>query len=96
MCPTRDNCTALCDEAEAWANQDYVGQREKTIGITQAKENSVEMWSNVFLTKTEREIVTLLGRGLNRRDVCQILNMTRDCLRNHIKRMRKKCYGFYP
>ena len=93
-CDKRDRCTELCKEAEEYANQDYVCQKELTIGLPKLKE-PLELFSNVYLTKREKEIVTLLGRGLNRADVCQVLNITRSALRINIYRLRKKCNAFY-
>ena len=53
-----------------------------------------EQWSWVaqetYLTPTEKEIVTLLGRGLSRMDVCLVLEITRATLRKHIQRIRDK------
>lgn len=95
MCPTRNSCQTLCGEAEAWANQDYVGQRELTIGLPRTGEMP-ELPANVYLTETECAIVTLLGRGLNRRDVCQVMDMSRETLRKHLERLRKKSHAFYP
>jgi hypothetical protein len=34
-CPSRSICTSLCPAAAAYVNQDYVPQREETIGIPQ-------------------------------------------------------------
>ena len=46
--------------------------------------------TNISLTKTERKIVTLFGYGLNKEDVCELLKISRQSLRKHIERMRKK------
>jgi DNA-binding NarL/FixJ family response regulator len=43
-----------------------------------------------ILTTREGEIVTLLGRGLNNNDVCQVLDMKKNTLRQHLFRIRKK------
>jgi DNA-binding NarL/FixJ family response regulator len=94
-CPQRDKCSALCSEAEMWANQDYVGQRELTIGLPRTGEMP-ELPENVYLTDIEASIVTLLGRGLNRRDICELLDMTPGNLRLKIFRIKRKCNGFGP
>ena len=61
--------------------------------IANTKELS-KMWDWVadetYLTPTEKEIVTLLGRGLSRMDVCLVLEITRATLRKHIQRIRNK------
>lgn len=80
----------LCDEAEAFANQDYVQQREVTIGLVSYNDIELLQIDNTFLTQTEKYIVTLLGKGLSRKDVCQVLEISRLALRAHIARIRKK------
>lgn len=53
-----------------------------------------EQWDWVaeqtYLTPREKEIVTLLGRGLSRWDVCELLEITRETLRKHIQRIKEK------
>jgi len=92
-CNKKHLCTTLCPEAELFINQDTVPQREKTVGLPTPKPWP-EFISSVYLTKMQREIVTLLGRGLTRKDVCQTLEITRVALRMHMKRLREKCYDF--
>ena len=97
-CKLRDSCTQLCKEAEDYINQDYVGRREGYFlegDVSEVFENIPpqdwpELKENTHLTPREREILTLLGRGLNRADVCQVLKITRHTLREHIKNFRKK------
>ncbi len=88
-CSKKPTCTELCPEAEEYVSQDHVSQRELTIGLPRRGELP-DLVSNTHLTKKEKEIVTLLGRGLNRSDICQLLDISRVALRNAIKRMRKK------
>ena len=72
---------------------DYVAQREITVG-TPEPYPWPEQVEPVWLTPREREIVMLLGRGLNRRDICEVLKITSNSLRVHIFRMRKKSNDF--
>ena len=88
-CSEKPTCTELCLEAEAYVDQDHVSQRELTIGLPR-QGKLPDLVSNTHLTKKEKEIVTLLGKGLNRSDICQVLDISRVALRNSIKRMRKK------
>lgn len=71
-------------------NQDYVPQREETIGLPGHASLPTEQVSNIPLTEMERKIVTLLGQKLSRGEVCQILGISRGTLRIHIWRMRSK------
>ena len=83
----------LCKTAEEYVNRDYVGQKEKLIGKVQYGD-FLKTISNVYLTKREKEIVTLFGKGLDRTDLCQVLNISRNALRINIYRLRKKCNDF--
>lgn len=92
-CPNKKTCLSLCQEAEEYANQDEVIRREALVGLPKLIEFP-DLVSNTPLTKREREILTLLGRGLSRRDVCNVLNITRENLRDIIRRLRKKTHDF--
>jgi DNA-binding NarL/FixJ family response regulator len=89
-CSKKLICKELCTEAEAYVDQDHVSQREKTIGLPKYSKFPVDQVSNIPLTKREKEILTLLGKGLCRADVCQLLNITRQQLRVHIANLKKK------
>lgn len=88
-CPKRDKCTTLCSEAEAIVDQDHVQQREMLLGDTKYS-IGIKLLSNIYLTQRERAVVTLLGQGLDRRDVCELLEITRHNLRNILLRIRQK------
>lgn len=89
-CNKRNLCNSLCPEAELYVNQDHIPQREMPIGLPKYSKPSIEQVSNILLTKREKEIVTLLGSGLSRADVCQLLKISRESLRKHIQRINKK------
>jgi DNA-binding NarL/FixJ family response regulator len=91
-CPiarTRETCTDLCEAAIEYVDQDYIPLREITIGIPTAG-RWPQHKKRVKLTPKEKNIVTLLGKGLSRQDVCQLLKITRVTLRNHLCRIKKK------
>jgi DNA-binding NarL/FixJ family response regulator len=90
-CPFRATCLILCPEAEQYASQDHVPQREQPVN-TYYINPMPETRSNTHLSKREKEVVTLLGKGLTRRDVCEILNITRENLRNILARLKRKYY----
>lgn len=89
-CQDRKTCTELCPEIEAWVAQDTVPQRELTIGFTTMDDMLPSLLSNSYLTPMEKSILTLLGRGLTRSDVCEVLEISRNTLRYHIYNLRKK------
>jgi DNA-binding NarL/FixJ family response regulator len=88
-CPKKDLCVSLCPEAELIANQDEVKQHDSLLGLLPPKPFP-KLKEKTYLTKREREIVTLLGMGLSREDVCKVLEITRVNLRNHLCRIKKK------
>jgi len=93
-CSKREVCMVLCDEAEEYVNQDEVSQRELIIGLPYIR--PLKIGPNIYLTPKQKEIVTLLGKGLNRTEVCQMLGITRLALRLHIHRMKEKRNDFDP
>jgi len=73
-------------------NQDYCCQREKTVGIPEPRK--MELSESTYMTPKEKEIITLLGKNLTRDDICQLLNITRNALRQRLNRIRKKRNAF--
>ena len=91
-CPDRETCTKLCEAAETYVDQDQVPQRELTLPTVR-----YGAWpdiSSVYLTPREREILTLLGRGLTRADVCQVLEITSNLLRWYVHKLRQKAQKY--
>jgi len=87
-CEQKGECVVLCDDVEAYVSQDEVSQRELTIGLPYIR--PLKIGSNIYLTPRQREVVTLLGKGLTRQDVCQVLNITRHTLRNYLYKIKQK------
>ena len=46
--------------------------------------------SGYHLTKTEKQILTLLAKGFSRADVCELMNISRHTLRQHLSNTKKK------
>ncbi len=110
-CSKRSTCRKLCKEAEAFASQDEVKQRELTLPEL-IREYPLEYASNLkwiatetemmnpktampwrsgyHLTKTEKQILTLLAKGFSRADVCELMNISRHTLRQHLSNAKKK------
>ena len=99
-CPNRPMCVTLCQEAKTYANQDWISLRELTVGLTpevraiykadivkDEYDNLVGLFSHL---PRERQVVTLLENGLTRREICKVLNITKENLRNIIRRIRQK------
>lgn len=89
-CPKYAVCNVLCSSAELYVRQDEVRGKEILIGLPRYQDVEILLSSNTYLTKTEREILTLLGRGLTRGDICQVLEISRGVLRWHIYNIKKK------
>jgi len=88
-CPARKECNSICPELELHLKQYEVPQRELTVGFPRNPAR-IEYASGVYLTKREKEIVTLLGKGLTRQDVCQLLEITPHALRERLSKINKK------
>lgn len=94
-CQDRNSCLKLCPEVEVHVNQDNVYQRELTLpNISYNNLSYCEQISNVRLSKREKQILTLLGMGLDRRDISKLLKISRDNLRDIIRRIKKKSHDF--
>jgi DNA-binding NarL/FixJ family response regulator len=91
-CPSRASCRKLCSEADAWANQDYRPQRELTIGMPDPTVTvfDIETSETPKITETEAKIFTLLIRGHERDEICNMLDISNVTLRKHISNMRSK------
>ena len=92
-CPKRYECLELCTEAELYVDQDHIGRDElpmEDMDDVDCLADWPDLIKTVHLTKREKEILTLLGRGLNRKDVCELLDITRGTLRWHVSQIKKK------
>jgi len=90
-CEKREYCSELCPEAELFVKQDSVHRLEEPVGLLPVKKFAIPpLKKTTHLTPREKEIVTLLGKGLPRQDICQLLDIASYTLRNHIKRIKKK------
>ena len=90
-CTKRDLCAVLCPEAELYVRQDHVGRDELPVGLPRPRKWP-EFVEHTHLTKREKQIVTLLGQGLERVEICEILEITRENCRKIIQRLREKCH----
>ena len=96
-CEKRNDCTELCLKAEEYVNQDWVGQREILMANFDQYIDShadLESWpespEKSFLTKREKEVLSLLVDGKSRKQIMQDLGITQKNLQKIIDRMRKK------
>jgi len=88
-CPSRTACQTICPELELHLKEITKPQREKV--IARPYYGRTPPWSSsIQMTRKEKEIVTLLGRGIPRADVCQILNIKRETLRNKLSVLKRK------
>ncbi len=96
-CKKRNDCAALCKEAEKYVNQDWIGQRETLMpNFDQYVDSRVDLkpWPELpeksFLTKREKEVVSRLLDGKSRNKIAQELNITRENLKKIIQSIRRK------
>ena len=90
-CLKRSTCDSICPELELHLKEIEVSQRELPIPVTY-RHRDIEWPSSpsIKMTRREREIVTLLGKGLSRAEVCEVLNITRGNLRRFLTILNKK------
>ena len=93
-CTSRWFCKELCEPAKLYVGQDYVYRHELPMELLPPKALP-HVENPTYLTKTEQKIVTLLGQGLTRKEVCQHLEMRRVTLRNNLSRIKKKYVNSY-
>jgi DNA-binding transcriptional ArsR family regulator len=90
-CPSRSICGTLCPEAELYAKQDEVEQRELTIGIPEYGRSPWEdSPDKPMFTRKERNILLRLLEEKSREEICQELGITQEALRMHLMRLKKK------
>jgi DNA-binding NarL/FixJ family response regulator len=88
-CPSRTYCSTLCPEAELYAKQDEVEQKELTIGIPKYGKWPDALERNQF-TPMERKILHALLDGKTRKKISEDLEISRETLRKHLGNIRKK------
>ena len=88
-CPHREICSDLCPEAELYAKQDEVPQRELTVGTPWHGKWPDPREKSLF-TKRERQVLTRLIDGKNREEIAAELNTPLKNISNIISRIRKK------
>ena len=87
-CPSRSVCQSSCPELVLHLKETEGSQKE--LPVSNPRYGKIPWSSSIPLTPREKEIVPLLGKGLTRRDVCQLLDITRGNLKKIIQRMKKK------
>ena len=87
-CPKHDLCSCLCPEAEVYADQDEVSQRELTVGLPRYGKWP-EPREKPILSKRAKEVLLRLAAGKTRNQISQELGITRENVRNIIRRARK-------
>ena len=83
-CSSRSTCQVLCSEAEAYAGQDFIEQKEVTIGLP--------TYNRVFLsTKTNEEIIIyeFFSNGMKQSQIAKMLDISRQYVSKIVIRYRK-------
>lgn len=88
-CPHRSVCSSLCPEAELYAGQDKVSQREKPIGLPRYGRMPMPK-REIKFTKKEEEIVRFLAKGTSKKKICETLEITSGYYDVLWSRLKKK------
>ena len=101
-CPLRSKCRVPCERIKSLVNKDQVRRKEVPLSRIRGvpsrciwEEYSGSSWK-IPLTKREREIVTLLGKGLDRGEIVQVLKISRHALRERLSKLKMKCDECLP
>jgi DNA-binding CsgD family transcriptional regulator len=72
--------------------QDYVKLRELRIGLPMYGGNMADDEAGIgwYLTGREKRLVRLMGIGLSRKEIAEMLGMSRESLRQAISRIRHR------
>ena len=94
-CPSRSTCSTLCTEAEVYADQDFVVQRELLIGLPIADSleefcMTTEDEEEPQYTPKEKAILMLLLNGYTIERICDLLEISRNTFRVHFCNLRRK------
>ena len=89
-CTKRSICSSLCPEAEVYANQDAVEQRDLTIGLPIYGPKWPEPAEKSAFTYLELKIMHALASGKSRAEISKLLNIKRETVRSVIRNIRKK------
>lgn len=90
-CTKRHLCQSECPELSLHLKEIEKPQREITFGFLGNPRKIPWASSNpVNLTKREQEILMLLGQGLSRRDVSEMLDITLNSVRVHLFNVKGK------
>ena len=90
-CSKRALCRHLCPEANAYANQDQIFQREETVGIPFGDFKFPDGIGRKFtFTKRQAELLSWLVRGKSRLQVCRGMKIDRREYHRLLNRMRQK------
>lgn len=95
-CRDKPICRKVCDEVEEYACMDHVYLRELPMQdldifpINTELEYGLPDKPKVKLTKREVQILTFSHAGLKREDVCKLLDLPRNLLRQAHYELRRK------
>lgn len=96
QCDKFATCTTLCPEAERYVNQDYVPLKEVLLpqSTLESLPAGISVWegkpNKPILTKREAQVFTALLQGKTREEIAEMLGITRENLKQIIRRIRRK------
>lgn len=92
-CPTRDICTELCSEADAFADKDKVLQRHELLGDRiygfQDSAAKMELFQRLNLTPKQEKVVTLIAFGIPSSIIIDVLDISDSYIRVLMHRIKK-------
>jgi len=92
-CKRREKCIQVCSKVEKYLSKGWKNQREFTIANPDNFPGTLGSYDFDILPdfpKIKMRIFTLFRAGYSRKQVAEKLDITRECLRQHIRQMKKK------
>ncbi|RKZ05004.1 hypothetical protein DRQ25_16740 [Candidatus Fermentibacteria bacterium] len=92
VCKDYKTCKELCDKAETYVNQDFIGEHKNTVWYNEEQGYQAKTYEEikpVHLTKIERKIIIMLNKTMSTKEICQILEITKETLYNYTSKLRK-------
>ena len=86
-------CLSLCKEVAAYVSQDEVNQKELLIGTPQYSPPFPFKPSPIYLTETQKKILTLSSQNVDRSQIRNLLGLSSVSLRQQIFQMSRKYYN---
>jgi DNA-binding CsgD family transcriptional regulator len=89
-CEFRPNCKTPCNNVVCELDDVTSACNEYLVPKFYDSAETMPWSSSVYLTKREKQIITMKSKNYDRAMICKVLDITREALRCHIKNLKIK------